>query len=86
MEAPALWCRVGSHGTRNLTKGSNYKIKKKGGERKGLLAGRMGTEQGPQAPASSPGPFLEKQLRLDVKKRKSQRIGVGERKCSFLVL
>lgn len=24
-EAPALWCRVGSHGTRNLTKGSNYK-------------------------------------------------------------
>ena len=28
-EAPALWWRVGSHGTRNLTKGSNYKKKKK---------------------------------------------------------
>lgn len=47
------------------------KLKKKGGERKGLLTGQMGTEQGPQALTSSPSPSL-KNSDWTLKKRKSQ--------------
>lgn len=55
-EPPVLWCRVGSHGTRNLTKGSNYKIFKKVRE---VAAGWVGGHQvdaGPGASASVCGP------------------------------
>lgn len=95
-EAPALWWRVGSHGTRNLTKGSNYKIKffKKWG--KWQLTGWAGTRLGPPASVCGPGPtlypgpplpFLVKNSnRFDVKNQANKWGWEGKRKHSFLVL